>query len=213
MTTPALLTFVLVAFLAVITPGLDTMVVLRHVTLGGRRAGLATVLGICSGCLLWGTAGIEGLTALLTASRIAYQIVHYGGAAYLLWLGGSALWRSYRRRRDAAPAEPVSLPVPERSALAAFRRGLTTNLLNPKVGVFYVSLLPQFLPATGSTAAWGTLLVATHIAIGLVWLSVITWVAGYASNVLTRARVRRWLDRVTATVLVGLGLRLVFSNQ
>jgi threonine/homoserine/homoserine lactone efflux protein len=212
MSTTVLLTFALVAFIAVITPGLDTMVVLRNVTLSGRRAGLTAVLGITAGCVVWGTASIAGLTALLTASRIAYEIVHYGGAAYLLWLGGSALWRSYRRRHDGAPAGETPLPVRTVAAWSAFRRGLTTNLLNPKVGVFYLSLLPQFLPSAGPAAAWGTLLVAIHISIELLWLSLITWVAGFAGRILTKERVRRWMDRITATVLVGLGLKLVFEN-
>ncbi|GAB2729181.1 LysE family translocator [Nocardia thraciensis] len=203
MTSGALLGFVLITSLAVMTPGLDTMLVLRSAVLGGRRRGLAAVAGISIGCLVWGTASVLGLTALLTASRLAYDVVRFLGAAYLLWLGGSALWKSLRRNRDAAP-EPEAAVVA--SSWAALRAGLLTNLLNPKVGVFAMSLLPQFLPA--GALAWGALLVAMHIGIGIVWYTVLTSLAVRAKWLLTRAAVKRWLDRVTATVLIGFGIKL-----
>ncbi|RDI55725.1 LysE family translocator [Nocardia mexicana] len=204
MTSGALLGFVVITSLAVMTPGLDTMLVLRSAVLGGRRRGLAAVAGISIGCLVWGTASVLGLTALLTASRLAYDVVRFLGAAYLLWLGGSALWKSLRRNSDAAPPESEVAAVA--SSWAALRAGLLTNLLNPKVGVFAMSLLPQFLPA--GAPAWGALLVAMHIGIGIVWYSVLTSLAVRAKWLLTRAAVKRWLDRVTATVLIGFGIKL-----
>lgn len=203
MSTAALVGFLVVAVLTVITPGLDSMLVLRHSLVGGRRAGLAVVAGINIGCLAWGTATIVGLTALLTASTVAYTIVRIMGAAYLLWLGASMLWKTLRRKDNLA-VEPAVAP----GGLAAFRAGLVTNLLNPKVGVFYMSLLPQFLPAGGPAAGWGALLVGIHLAIGLVWLPFLVWTAGMTRRFFQRARVRRWLDRITATVLIGLGVKL-----
>ncbi|MBB5155694.1 LysE family translocator [Saccharopolyspora phatthalungensis] len=212
MNTTAFWAFVLVALIGVLTPGLDTMLILRHSLLGGRRVGVATFLGINLGCLIWGTASVAGLSALLTASQLAYDIVRVAGAAYLLWLGGSALWKSLPRNRvpqaQEVPAEPVRL-----TAWAALRSGMVTNLLNPKVGVFYVSLLPQFLPAGPAALAWGPLLVATHISIGLLWSTALVWVAGRARALFERQRVRAWLDRVTATVLVGLGLKLAVEGR
>ncbi|MCI2420564.1 LysE family translocator [Saccharopolyspora sp. K220] len=212
MSTAAFSAFVLVALIGVMTPGLDTMLILRHSLLGGRRAGVATYLGISLGCVVWGTASVAGLTALLTASQLAYDVVRVAGAVYLLWLGGSALWKSLPRNRvqqpDAAiPDAPVGL-----TSGAALRSGLATNLLNPKVGVFYISLLPQFLP-TGHAFAWGPLLVATHILIGLLWSTVLVWVAGRARALFQRQRVRAWLDRITATVLIGLGLKLAVEGR
>ncbi|MEV0705042.1 LysE family translocator [Saccharopolyspora sp. NPDC050389] len=207
MTTTLFATFVFVALIGVLTPGLDTMLILRHSLLGGRRVGVATFLGINLGCLIWGTASIAGLTALLTASQVAYDVVRVAGAAYLLWLGGSALWKSLPRNRvqqaDEIPVEPVAL-----TAFGALRSGMVTNLLNPKVGVFYVSLLPQFLPPGPAAFAWGPLLVATHISIGLLWSTALVWLAGRARALFQRQRVRAWLDRITATVLIGLGLKL-----
>ncbi|SFP70705.1 Threonine/homoserine/homoserine lactone efflux protein [Amycolatopsis arida] len=183
------------------------MIVLRQALFGGRRVGLAAVLGITLGCLVWGTASLAGLAALLTASELAYHVVRIAGAVYLVWLGASALWRTLPRNR---PTEPAELVAPEGRAgwWPAWRAGLVTNLLNPKVGVFYMSLLPQFLPAGPGSAAWGALLVAIHLAAGLLWLPVIVWAAQRARRLLLRERVRRWLDRITATVLIGLGVRL-----
>ena len=209
MTTTALLTWTLVAALGVMTPGLDTLLVLRHTMLGGRRAGLATVVGISTGCVVWATASLAGLTALLAASTVAYDIVRIAGAVYLLWLGATAIWKTLPRNRR--PAEEVDLPVAP-GWFAAFRTGVVTNLLNPKVGVFYMSLLPQFLPKTATTT-WGVLLVAIHLAVTFVWFPPLIWAAARARGLLLRDRVRRWLDRVTATVLIGLGIKLVTDSR
>jgi threonine/homoserine/homoserine lactone efflux protein len=207
--TAALLAFALVALLGVMTPGLDTMVVLRHSMLGGRRVGIAVVLGISLGCMVWGAASTLGLTALLVASDTAYRVVQLLGAAYLIWLGASGLWRSLpgNRRGDVSEVE-----VPVVGAGCGFRAGFVTNLLNPKVGVFYMSLLPQFLPV-GGHVGWGALLVAMHITIGLAWLGVLVAVANRARRVLLRERVKRWLDRATAGALLGLGAAMVADSR
>ncbi len=204
MSTAALLGFAAVALLGVMTPGLDTMVVLRHALLGGRSTGASVVLGISAGCLVWGAASTLGLTALLTASEVGYRVVQLLGAGYLIWLGASALWRS--RRGAGAVVEPVAVPA---GARRGFRAGFVTNLLNPKVGVFYVSLLPQFLPAAGGGLGWGALLVGMHVTIGVLWLGALVLLAARARRLLLRERVRRWLDRTTAGVLVGLGVAMV----
>lgn len=212
MSTTSYSAFLVVALIGIMTPGLDTMLILRHSLLGGRRAGVATFLGINLGCVIWGTASVAGLTALLTASQIAYDIVRVSGAAYLLWLGGSAIWKSLPRNKvqqpEDVPAEPVRL-----TGWTALRAGMTTNLLNPKVGVFYISLLPQFLPAGPTAFAWGPLLVATHVSIGLLWGTALVWVASRARALFEKQRVRAWLDRVTATVLIGLGLKLAVEGR
>lgn len=203
MTSTALLAFSLVALLTVVTPGLDTMLVLRHSLLGGRRAGISVVLGTTAGCLVWATASLVGLTALLTASRWAYDAVRIAGAAYLVWMGTTTLWRTFTRKTG----EPT-LTVAKTGPWPAFRAGMTTNLLNPKPGVFYMSLLPQFLPGGPANAAWGVLLVAIHLSIGLIWLPLVAITAARARQVFLRERFRRWLDRITATVLIGLGGKL-----
>lgn len=210
MSTTALLTWTLVALLGVMTPGLDTLLVLRQTMLGGRRAGLATVAGISTGCVIWATASLAGLTALLAASSLAYDIVRIAGAAYLLWLGGTAIWKTLPRNRRDGGVQDLDLPAAP-GWFAAFRTGMVTNLLNPKVGVFYMSLLPQFLPKDGTS--WGILLVAIHVTAGFVWFPPLIWAASRARDLLLRDRVRRWLDRATATVLIALGIKLVTDSR
>ncbi|GAB2985995.1 LysE family translocator [Saccharothrix stipae] len=206
MSTGALLAFTLAAVLLTITPGLDTMMLLRMVLGGGRRAGLVGGFGTTLGCLVWGAASIAGLTALLVASQTAYDVVRYAGAAYLLWLGGSALWKSWRGT-FGEPTEALSITPAQ-----ALRIGFTTNLLNPKIGVFYLSLLPQFLPSDQASAGWGALLVGVHVGIGQVWQIAVVWLAGRAVVVLTKPAVRRWTERLTASVLVGFGLKMAFDS-
>lgn len=211
MTTAAFLSFLVVAVVAVLTPGLDTMLVLRHSLLSGRRAGLATVAGISLGCLIWAVASLAGLTTLLTASRTAYDAVRLLGAAYLLWLGGSALWKSLPRNRK--PTADLGADAAPAGRSGSLRAGLVSNLLNPKVGVFYMSLLPQFLPVGAGAATWGGLLVAVHLSITAVWLPSVVWLAGRARALLRRDRVRAWMERVTAGVLLGLGFKLALEQR
>jgi threonine/homoserine/homoserine lactone efflux protein len=203
-TTAALAGFTVIALLTVVTPGLDSLLVVRYSLVGGRRAGLAVVAGINVGLLAWATATLVGLTALLTASRLAYDIVRILGAIYLIWFGARMLWQTFARRPADRPEPPPARP----GRWAAARAGLVTNLLNPKPGVFYISLLPQFLPGGPANLAWGLLLVAIHLAIGLIWLPILAWMADRARGLFLRDRVRCWLDRLTGTVLIGLGGRL-----
>jgi threonine/homoserine/homoserine lactone efflux protein len=202
MSTAALLSFSLVALLTVLTRGLDTVMVLRTALLSGRRAAMGVVLGITLGCLVWGVASLAGLTALLRASELAYDVVRWLGAAYLIYLGAKALWNS---RKATVLEDPR--PVPGTGA--SLRVGLLTNLLNPKVGVFYLSLLPQFMPA--GQPSWGAALVAIHLGLGLVWMPALIVVAGRARAFLLRQQAL--LDRLTASVLVALGLKLAFEAR
>ncbi|MCP2256946.1 Threonine/homoserine/homoserine lactone efflux protein [Streptoalloteichus tenebrarius] len=215
MTGAALTAYVVAALLMAVSPGLDTMFTLRSTALGGRRTGLAAVGGISLGSVTWGLASVVGLTALLRASQLAYDVIRYAGAAYLLWLGASALWRSWRDRGRAETASDAARgPRGGMRPLGAFRSGLTTNLLNPKVGVFYMSLLPQFLPTDGSgTTGWALLLIAIHVGAGATWLAGVTWLAAKARGLLARDRVKRWLDRAMATVLIGFGVRVALDGR
>ncbi|WUH99049.1 LysE family translocator [Spirillospora sp. NBC_00431] len=211
MITAALL-FAGVAALINITPGLDTLLVFRASATQGKAAGLAAALGILTGCLGWGIATAAGLTALLGASRLAYDTLRIAGAAYLIWLGGSALWRSWRERE--APQERVEPdhPMPD-GRWASFRAGLATNLLNPKAGVFYMSLIPQFIPE-GATP-WSTTLLFTGI--DLVELALWYWlVSGAAAALgerLRSARFRRRLERVSGVVFLGFAANLLADRR
>ncbi|MFD3511280.1 LysE family translocator [Nocardia sp. NPDC058666] len=209
MSSAALLGWALVALVGVVTPGIDTLLVLRHTALGGRREGFIVLIGISLGCLVWAIASLAGLTALLAASTLAYNAVRVAGAAYLMWLGYSALRKTLFHSRSRGVAESDTSTAPTSSGgFAALRAGALTNLLNPKVGVFYISLLPQFLPVGPNSLRWGMLLVAIHLAVTFIWYPTLIWSAAKARTWLQRPHVRRWLDRVTATILIGLGIKL-----
>lgn len=216
----AALAFAGVAAIINVTPGLDTLLVLRTSVAHGRDGGLAAALGILTGCLAWGVATAIGLTALLTASRFAYDALRIGGAVYLAWLGGTALWRSRRRVREQAPerapereeaagAEP---PTP-RDRWAAFRAGLGTNLLNPKAGLFYMSLIPQFIPA--GVPVFGATLLLT--AIDLVELALWYWIVTYAASALgeriRRPSFRRRLEQFSGVAFLGFAVNLALHDR
>ncbi len=189
-----------------ITPGLDTVLVLRTGVSSGRRAAYAAGAGICTGCLVWASASALGITAILAASEVAYAVLRIAGAAYLCYLGVRMLWQARRSTVDSpeGPEEP-------RSAWAAFRLGLTTNLANPKVGVFYLSVLPQFLPSNVNPLAGSMLLASVHAAEGMLWFALLITAINRARRALTRPRVKQWLERATGAVLIALGIRLAAS--
>jgi threonine/homoserine/homoserine lactone efflux protein len=203
----AVLTFALVAGVLTVTPGLDTALVLRSAVTGGRREAMATGAGIIAGVFVWGAAAAVGVSALLTASQLAFDVLRFAGAAYLLWLGVQLLVQALRRQPAALEAPPADA---RRSAWRSARLGLTTNLLNPKVGVFYVALLPQFVPPGSNPLLVGLLLAAVHGALSLVWFGALTWLASALSRWLRRPATVRVIDGITGTALVGFGVRLAF---
>jgi threonine/homoserine/homoserine lactone efflux protein len=200
----SLLAFVAAASLVTITPGLDTALVLRAAAADGRRAGAWAAVGVGAGCLTWGAAVALGLTALLAASTAAYVALRWAGAAYLLYLGVRLL---------LAPRSAMQIDTAPTAGAHPFRRGLFTNLLNPKVGVFYVSFLPQFIPPGANAPAWSFLLASIHVALGLIWFALLIGAIGRARRWLARAGVVKALDRLTGCVFVGFGLNLALSRR
>ncbi len=194
----SLLAFAAAAALLTITPGADTALVLRISAVDGRRAGLAAVAGIGVGVLSWGVASGAGLATVLLADPVLAEVLGWAGAAYLVLLGLGSL----RTRSDAA-AEPG-----RGSSGGGFRRGLLTNLLNPKIGAFYLAFLPQFIPAGAPVLAMSAALAGLHVLFGTVWLSGVVLLVHRARALLHRDRVRRVLQRLTGAVLIGFGLRL-----
>ena len=204
----AVLGFGLVALLLTITPGLDTALVLRAAITRGRREAVATALGVVAGVLAWGAAAAVGVSALLAASTVAYDVLRLVGAGYLVWLGGRILWRLVHHPAEAAAGSSPSPGGAWRSA----RTGLLTNLLNPKVGAFYVSVLPQFLPPGTPALGMGVLLALVHAALSLVWFAVLVLGAVAARRWLRRPGVSRTVEGVTGVALLGLGLRLALPG-
>ncbi len=200
----SLIAFTLAAALLTVTPGLDTALVLRTAAAEGARRAFAAALGICLGCLAWGMLVAVGLGILLEASELAYLALKWIGAAYLLYLGVRLLF--VPRDEPEAPGAP-----PPRANW--FLRGLLTNALNPKVGAFYVSFLPQFVPAGASVPATTLLLAAIHAGLGLAWFLLLIGATRPLARRLRDPRLVRALDRLTGGVLIFFGLKLAFSRQ
>ena len=216
----ATLAFAAAALVLTLTPGLDTMFVVRTSMASGRSVGLAGGLGVSTGTLVWGAASAAGVTALLVASRVGYDALRIAGAGYLTFVGVRMIWRARRRARAASElsnrrevAGTGWTPGNPASALDAFRTGLLTNLLNPKVGVFYVTLLPQFVPHRAPVFAFSLLLAAIHACEGLAWFALLTAGLSRVRPLIRRPSVRRVLDRVTGVVFIGFGVRLALEGR
>ena len=197
-----LLAFLAVAVVVIVTPGQDTALTIRNTLAGGRRAGFRTAAGVVCGQAVWALAASAGVAALLVASEPAFVALKVAGAAYLVLLGSQALVAAVRGRGEA-----------HAGAFAAtgreLRQGLLSNLGNPKMAVFFSSLLPQF----GDSFAALLLLGLLFCALTLAWLCVYAAAVARAGELLRRPRVRRAIDALTGTALVALGIRLAAADR
>lgn len=199
-----MLAFIAAASLLTVTPGVDTAIVLRTATLEGWRQAVLAAAGIGLGCLAWGAVSL-GLGALLQASELGYTVVKFVGAAYLIWLGSRLLFKP-RVSFDAGAGTATSANG------QAFWRGLLTNLLNPKVAVFYVTFLPQFVPLGKDVAAYSFFLACLHVLLSLAWFTALIAATIPLGKLLRRPALTKALDRVTGGVLVAFGVRLATST-
>jgi RhtB (resistance to homoserine/threonine) family protein len=203
--------FVGIAALVIVAPGPDTVLVTKNALMHGRRAALATSLGVNTGLLIWTVAAALGVAAVVRESAVAFTVLKLIGAVYLVWLGLQALRAA---RRHAAPeALHAARQSPRVGALLGYRQGLLSNLANPKIAVFFTGLLPQFVSPGKPILEPFLLLGGLFVLMTVVWLSGYALVAARASAVLGRPRVRAALDRVTGVVLVGLGVRLALERR
>lgn len=202
----SLLAFALAGGLLTVTPGVDTLLVLRTATVEGRRAAALAALGIGVGCFVWGAAVALGMGALFAAAPLLFHAVRWAGAAYLAWIGIGLLVRP----RTAPAIEGGS--GTGGAAWLWCRRGLVTNLLNPKVGIFYLSFLPQFVPAGHAPAPFIALLAALHGLMGLAWFAALITATAPLGRALARPAVARWMDRGCGALFVGLGAKLALAR-
>jgi RhtB (resistance to homoserine/threonine) family protein len=203
--------FVGISLLVIIAPGPDTVLVTKNALLHGRDAALGTSLGVNTGLLIWTIAAAFGVAAVVRESAVAFTILKLVGAAYLIWLGVQALCAARRH----SGANPVMTADPGRrvGALLGFRQGLLSDLANPKIAVFFTSLLPQFVSPGEPVLVPFLLLGGLFVLITLVWLCTYALVAAKISSVLARPRVKAALDRLTGAVLIGLGIRVAFERR
>jgi threonine/homoserine/homoserine lactone efflux protein len=207
--TASLLAFVPVALLLTLIPGADTALVTRNALAMGMRGARWTILGIASGCLTHATMSALGLSAILATSARAYETVKLAGAAYLLWIGV----QSIRQAGHPVSTETADVAsVPNRGA-HPFTQGFLTNILNPKVALFYLTFLPQFIPTGASVLRTSLLLAMIHNVLGFAWLSLYARFVDRLRVALTRPVAKGWLERVTGGVLVLLGTRLAWDRR
>ncbi|GAA2620112.1 LysE family translocator [Paractinoplanes durhamensis] len=208
--THAVLSFAVLGALLTITPGLDTALVLRAAVTMGRGPAFATALGINAGALTWGAAAAVGVSALLTASQVAYTILRVAGAAYMIYLGAKMILAAIKHDKTDVVLDNAAHGA---TFWSTFGRGLLTNLLNPKVGAFYVAVLPQFIPSGESPLLVGLLLALVHDVEGILWFAAIILGAGALRGHLARRKVRAAVDGGTGAVLLGFGLKLGLSSR
>ncbi|RJL35346.1 LysE family translocator [Bailinhaonella thermotolerans] len=209
------LAFAGAAFLIAMTPGVSSVVIVRETLRGGRRAGLAATLGNETGVLAWALAAAFGLTALLAASQLAYDVLRVGGALVLLAMGAQALWQA--RRPGVAPlgAAGAAEGPPEGRVRAgrAYLHGLATIAANPKAAVFALSFLPQFVPAGADVPLTLAAFALIWVAVDTLWYGAVVWFAGGARHLLSRPSVKRRLEQVSGAVLVAFGVRLITETR
>ncbi|QET03213.1 LysE family translocator [Cupriavidus pauculus] len=203
--------FVGAVFLLNVTPGPDTAYIVGRSVAQGRMAGVMSSLGVSAGCCVHALATAFGLTALLAASPIAFSVIQYAGAAYLCWLGLRMIATTFRPAGVAVSAPgDAGRPREARGLRALFMQGFLTNVLNPKVILFFLSFFPQFVdPKAGHQAAAFLVLGAIMIVMTTVWNTLVAWLAGALTRRVSQApRLKCWLDRVVGTAFIGLGARL-----
>jgi threonine/homoserine/homoserine lactone efflux protein len=203
--------FVGLAVLVTITPGADTVLTIRNTLAGGTRAGICTVAGICSGVFFQPLLAAFGIAALFVKIPLAFTAVKFAGSLYLIYLGLQSL-------RGAAKlwcARHREIPLGDRTTRESWKRyreGLLTNALNPKIGVFYFAVLPQFIKATDPVLLKSFLMAGCHYLMGALWLGGIALVAGKSRALLTRPRIKAGLETVSGCAMIGFGARLALAR-
>ncbi|AOK28236.1 MULTISPECIES: LysE family translocator [Burkholderia] len=203
--------FVAAVFLLNITPGPDTAYVVGRSIAQGRGAGLVSALGISAGCCVHALACAFGLTAVLAASATAFTVIKIVGAAYLVYLGVRLIFAKH----EPQATEGAAWPGTDKSLRQLFMQGFLTNVLNPKVVLFFVSFFPQFVAADSDHKVLAFLtLGAVFVVMGTMWSCIVVWVAaGVTQRFAGKPRVKKWLDRGIGSAFIGLGVRLAASQR
>jgi threonine/homoserine/homoserine lactone efflux protein len=200
----SLLGFTLLAAVVAVTPGLDTVLVLRQALRAGRRTAFAAAAGICVGALVWGVAAAAGVAALFVASQVAYTALRWAGVVFLLYLA----WTYLRSAAQGELAHADLGSAPADSAREAFVKGMLTDLLNPKMAVFYLTVLPLFLPSGYPPVLAGAVLAGVHALVAFAWFTVVILSAHAVRGFLTSRRGARVIDGSAGVAMLGFGLVL-----
>jgi threonine/homoserine/homoserine lactone efflux protein len=201
------------SILITIVPGPDMALVFRQVLLGGTRLAQRTIFGNLSGLVVHAVALAAGLSALLAASAEAYTVVKLAGAVYLVYLGLQTLRASRHTPEEAAAEDRATAGRPIPTMRAAYVQGLVSTVLNPKPALLFLTYLPQFIDESRAVLPQIAFLAGVHILVGLVWMTVYAHLVHRAQRTLRRPDIRRWLERVTGVVLIGLGVRVALERR
>jgi len=200
-----LIPYLIAISILTITPGLDTTLIIRTATLEGKTKAFQAALGINLGCIVWGVIVACGLGALLMTSDLAFNALKWIGAIYLTWLGLNLLLKPR--------SQLASLNNSAVTRQNWFMKGFWGNLLNPKVGIFYISFLPQFIPQSASPVIWTMSLVMIHVVIGLIWSIFLIAAMQSISAYLKQPKFIRYMDRVTGSIFILFALKLALSKR
>ncbi|UOG19101.1 LysE family translocator [Acinetobacter sp. PK01] len=199
-----LIPFTIAIIILTITPGLDTTLIIRTASLKTRQSSFQTALGISFGCMVWGIIVACGLGALLATSELAFNCLKWIGAAYLAWLGLQLLIK---------PRSHLENQIEIKKTTNYFLKGFFCNILNPKVGLFYVTFLPQFIPSDVTPFFWIMGLVTIHVVLGLLWSSILIFMMQPISGFLKQPKIVRRLDQITGTIFLLFAIKLVMSKR
>ncbi len=210
-----LLAFTGIVALLTLTPGADTMLVIRSVLSRGWKAGILTTLGISFGLFVHATLSALGLSLILMRSAAVFEIIKLAGAGYLLYLGGSSSWRALRSQPDqeAVTLDDQATNEPPVKGWRSFSDGLITNVLNPKVVIFYLAFLPQFIDPGDPVLVKSVALTCIHVLLGLIWYSLISLFMGRLKAFFTNAKVKKGLEATTGLILIAFGVRLALEQR
>ena len=208
---PQMLVFLSIAAVLTITPGADMALVTRNVFARGRTSAYCTVAGIVLGCLTYATLSALGLAVVLSRSAAVFNAVKFVGAVYLIYIGAMSLRSAIRKKPESQPAA-VDVQSNE-PLMRSFTEGLFTNLLNPKVGLFYLTFLPQFIAPGEPVFEKSLSLAGIHAAMGIVWFIIFISLLNAAGGLFSRSSVRRKLEALTGGLLISFGLKLAFARR
>lgn len=202
-------TFLIAITLLTMTPGADTMIVIRNTLRGGTKDGLVSSLGICSGLFVHATLSAVGISAILLYSATAFTILKSVGALYLLWLGFNSL-KSFWNAKGVHQKHIAPKPF---RCLASLQEGFLSNVLNPKAIIFYMAFLPQFISHESSVLGQSLFLAFLHFVIGSIWQAILVYTIVSANGFITKKSVRQSLDILSGTVMIGLGITLFLEKR
>lgn len=192
-----------------LTPGVDTLLVMRNAARGGTRDGLLTSLGICMGLFVHASISAAGLSVILLGSAHLFTALKLAGACYLIWLGVQSLRSAFKSGALQVEQPTTKCSVP---AMTSLREGLLSNVLNPKPIIFYMAFLPQFIDPAHSAVAQSMMMAAVHFTIGMVWQGALVLMVGRARRWLQTPKVSKTMDSITGFLLIGFGVKLAGSQ-